>query len=173
MVGKSSLAYRLVDYNVNDEHDPTIEDRFAVVEEIDKKQVSINVVDTAGQQGYQNLLDTWIDIGEGFILVFAINDKESFEDLDRKKARIDLIKKKIKVPIVLVGNKSDMENSRKVSKKEAEEKAKSWDSLYFETSAKDNQNCKTPFIECARKILNLRQKTSDIEVKKDGCCNIF
>lgn len=178
MVGKSSLTYRCINYNAPEEHDPTIEDKFLTMLNIDGKSVTTNILDTAGQHGYQkSLLDSWIDQGDGFLLVFAINDKESFNDLDNKKARIDIIKKKSKCPIILVGNKSDLID-RKVSKKEAEEKAKSWGASYIETSAKSDENCKEVFIECAKKILNSQgsgqgNNNSSVEAQDKKCCIIF
>jgi len=177
MVGKSSLTYRCINYNAPEDHDPTIEDKFLTMLNIDGKSVTINILDTAGQQDYQrSLLDTWIDSGDGFLLVFAINDKESFNDLDSKKSKIDLIKKKTKAPIILVGNKSDLTGDRKVARKEAEDKAKQWGVQYMETSAKSDENCKEVFIECAKKIINSQssgKSNTTIETTNKKCCTIF
>ena len=184
MVGKSSLTYRFINYNAPEEHDPTIEDKFLTVVDIDKKSVTVNLLDTAGQDDYQSLIDDWIMKNDGFILVFAINERQSFTDLDKRKAKIDIIKKKAKVPIVLVGNKMDMKHERKVSQKEAEEKAKLWGAIYIEVSAKTDENCKTPFIECAKMILKNnqpqqqtpitnKQSSNTVNVKSNSCCTIF
>ena len=172
MVGKSSLTYRFINYNAPEEHDPTIEDKFMTVVDIEKKSVTINILDTAGQEDYQGLIDTWIDYGEGFLLVFALNDRASFNDLDKKKTKIDIIKKKTKAPIVLVGNKSDLKSDRKVSRKDAEDKAKLWGATYIETSAKTDENCKEAFIECAKKILS-SDKKQEVVVQDKQCCVIF
>ena len=170
MVGKSSLTYRLINYSAPEEHDPTIEDKFVTQVTIDNKQVTISVLDTAGQEDYQkSLLDTWIDAGQGFLLVFALNDKDSFNDLDKKKARIDIIKKREKCPIILVGNKSDLQNERKISRKEGEDKAKLWGASYIETSAINDDNCKNAFVECAKKIIALDAKSSMIQPKDKKC----
>jgi small GTP-binding protein len=172
MVGKSSLTYRFINYNAPEEHDPTIEDKFMTVMDIDGKAVTINILDTAGQDDYQGLIDMWIDSGDGFLLVFALNDRESFVELDRKKSKIDAIKRKTKTPIILVGNKSDLENQRQVSKKEGEEKARQWGAVYYETSAKNDILCNEPFIECSRQLLKKDIGSSKKEVNKSsgGCC---
>ncbi len=81
------------------------------------------------------MLDIWINFGEGFLLVYAINDKESFEDLEKKRDRILKLKKGVNCPIVLVGNKCDLERERCVPQSEAEELAKKWGAAYIETSA--------------------------------------
>ena len=95
----------------------------------------------------------WISFGEGFLLVFAINDLESFNVLQGKRERILKGKHGVKCPIVLVGNKNDLEHERKVSFDEAKNLADSWGAEYIETSAKTNFNCKEAFERVAKKIL--------------------
>ena len=118
-------------------------------------------MDTAGEDDYQNMMDMWISFGEGFLLVFAINDKESFELLKGKHG--------IKCPIVLIGNKQDLENERVIQYDEAKKLADSWGIEYMETSAKTNFNCKEAFEKLAQKIV--AEKSSG-DGKKCGC-NIF
>jgi GTPase KRas protein len=95
-------------------------------------------MDTAGQDDYQGMLDSWINFAEGFLLVFAINDKESFESLVKRRDRILKLKKGQNSPIVLVGNKCDLANQRKVTQEEANELARQWNAKYIETSAAVN-----------------------------------
>jgi GTPase KRas protein len=92
-------------------------------------------LDTAGQDDYQGMLDMWINYSEGFLLVFAINDKESYECLERKRDRILKMKKGQNCPIILVGNKCDLDRERVVTESEAKELAKQWGAGYIETSA--------------------------------------
>ena len=95
-------------------------------------------MDTAGQDDYQGMLDSWINFAEGFLLVFAINDKDSFESLVRRRDRILKLKKGQNCPIVLVGNKCDLEKERRVSQEEANDIARQWNAKYIETSASVN-----------------------------------
>ena len=44
---------------------------------VNGKEYEVEILDTAGEEDYQNMMDMWISFGEGFLLVFAINDKES------------------------------------------------------------------------------------------------
>ena len=115
-------------------------------------------------------MDMWISFGEGFLLVFAINDAESFELLKSKHERVLKGKHGVKCPILLVGNKQDLENERKVEFAEAKQLADSWNVEYIETSAKTNFNCKEAFEKLALKIA-LMKKGGD--KKKDCKCNIF
>ena len=102
----------------------------------------IEILDTAGQDDYQGMLDMWIGFGEGFLLVYAVNDKESFEVLGKKRERILKLKKGQSCPIILVGNKCDLERERVISESEAKELAKSWGAGYIETSATVSQQIK-------------------------------
>ena len=127
-------------------------------------------MDTAGEEDYQNMMDMWISFGEGFLLVFAINDKESFELIKGKHDRVLKGKHGQKCPIVLVGNKQDLDKERKVSMDEAKKLANSWGIEYIETSAKTNFNCKEAFEKLAQKIVDM--KKDDPSAKKCRC-NIY
>ena len=153
VVGKTSLIYRFVKDAFPEAHDPTIEDNYKAMVEINNESIEIQIVDTAGEEDYQNMLDQWIDVADGFLLVFAINDKDTFNVLDEKYKRIEKHKEK-NVPIILVGNKCDLENERQVTKEEANQKATAWKAKYIETSALTdiNKNCKEPFIQGAKDI---------------------
>ena len=161
VVGKSSLTYRFINYNAPQEHDPTIEDRYKSNLNIEGTDYEVEILDTAGEEDYQNMMDMWISFGEGFLLVFAINDKESFNLLKGKRDRVLKGKHGAKCPILLVGNKIDLENERQVTYSEAKAQADSWGIEYIETSAKTNFNCKEAFEKLAQNIV--KTKTTSFE----------
>jgi small GTP-binding protein len=134
MCGKSSLIYRFINYNTPKGHDPTIEDKYKIFIEVKGTSCELEILDTAGQDDYQTMLDMWINFGQGFLLVYAINDRESFDWLNKRRDRILKIKKG-SCPIVMVGNKCDLEEERVVSEEEGKELAKQWGALFIETSA--------------------------------------
>ena len=113
------------------------------------------------------MIDEWICNANGFILVFAINDKISFEYL---KNTVEQIKKNRMwgLPVIVVGNKCDLQNEREISKQEGEEFANSIGANYFESSAltDENGNCKKIFQECANKII----KKVNAEEKGEAKC---
>ena len=170
VVGKSSLTYRFINYDVSTEHDPTIEDRYKSNLNIEGTNYEVEILDTAGEEDYQNMMDMWISFGEGFLLVFAINDKESFNLIKSKRDRILRGKHGVKYPTLLVGNKQDLENERQVNYSEAKEMADKWGIEYIETSAKTNFNCKEAFEMLAQKIVQKKGKNSG---KSGTCCNII
>ena len=138
MVGKSCLTYRFINYNAPKSHDPTIEDKYKSIAKIDENKYNIEILDTGGEEEYQNKMDTWINFGEGFLLVFAINDEESFKALINKRDRILQIKNGKVCPILLVGNKQDLDTERQINFSEAKNLANKWGSEYIETSAETN-----------------------------------
>ena len=168
VVGKSSLTYRFINYKVPQGHDPTIEDRYKTSTTIKEHLYNIEILDTAGEDDYQNMMDMWINFGEGFLLVFALNDKESFSLLRSKRERILKGKHGQPTPMILVGNKKDL-RERQVKSEEAKQLADLWGIEYIETSAKTNENCKEAFERLASKVAQSREKP-----KSGGCpCNIF
>ena len=117
--------------------------------------------------------DQWIKSANGFLLVFAINDLETFTALNDKIKRIEKNEKQ-DLPKILVGNKIDLIDERAVSQQQAEELAKSINAKYYETSAltDENGNVKVIFQECANMILG---NTSGEDNEKRHCfkCSIF
>ena len=118
-------------------------------------------------------MDMWISFGDGFLLVFAINDKESFELLKGKYQRVIKGKHGNKCPMLLVGNKQDLEKERQVLYKDAKALADSWGIEYIETSAKTNFNCKEAFEKLAQKIATLKSSKSGSGSGSGGCCCVI
>ena len=163
VVGKSSLTYRFINYKMPSAYDPTIEDRYKKEVKIENKTFNIEILDTAGEEDYQNMMDMWINFGEGFLLVFALNDKESFNLIRSKRDRILKGKHGQKTPMLLVGNKVDLKD-RQVKFDEAKQLADLWGIEYMETSAKTGKNCKEAFENLAKKIFEAK-----IQPKSGGC----
>ena len=119
------------------------------------------------------MMDQWIDQAKGFILVFAINDTESFEEIKNKIKRIEKHELN-KLPIVLVGNKCDLVDKRTINEQQGNDLARAIGGKYIETSALNdhNGNVKVVFTECAQMILD---NTIFNEVGKSKCfkCSIF
>ena len=120
------------------------------------------------EKNYKNMLDMIIQLGEGFLLVFAVNDKESFESIKGKHDRIFKGKQGVKCPILLVGNKKDLEKERQVTYAEAKEQADSWEIEYMETSAKTNSNCKEALEKLVKEVVRIKSNGSGCP-----CCNIM
>merc|ERR1712117_895240 len=81
-VGKSALTLRLISDEFAEEYDPTIEDSYRKQVAIDGKPALLDVLDTAGQEEYASLQDQWIREGDGYLIVYAINNKASFDEAE-------------------------------------------------------------------------------------------
>ena len=154
------------------EHDVTVEDTYEInIKTSTGEERIFDILDTAGEEDYQVMIDNWIKTADGFLLIFAINEKESFEALESKIEKIKNYDKD-KVPIIIVGNKCDLNDQRIIEKKTAEDFAKKLGTKYYETSALTDQNgnCKVVFEECAQMIIK-----SDFPEKKKTCltCSIW
>ena len=116
------------------------------------------------------MLDQWISLASGFILVFSIVDRETFEALESKLKRIEK-NDAMKLPIVLVGNKCDLKDQRTITEQEAQDFAKKYGALYYETSALNdlNGNVKTVFQECGAMILKKGHNKAEGKSKCFGC----
>jgi GTPase SAR1 family protein len=73
------------------------------------------VLDTAGQEEYQAMREQYMRTGEGFLLVYSITSRQSFEEIMTYQQQILRVKDKDYFPIIVVGNKCDLESERQVS----------------------------------------------------------
>jgi len=170
-VGKSALTIRLVTDNFLDEYDPTIEDSYRKQVVIDDETALLDILDTAGQEEFSSMQDQWMRDGKGFLLVYNIISRPTFDEISILYDKILRTKDTDKVPVVLVGNKCDLKDERQVEYSEGAELAKQWACPFFETSAKIKLNNEACFFELVRQIRRMTKpdgkKKSD--KKKGGC----
>lgn len=92
--------------------------------------------------------------GQGFLLVFSIASMSSLNELHELREQLVNLKDDPNVPIVLVGNKSDLEEDRAVSRARAFAVSQSWGNVpYYETSAKRRSNVNEVFVDVCRQII--------------------
>ncbi|BCS29404.1 Ras-related protein Rsr1 [Aspergillus puulaauensis] len=99
--------------------------------------------------------------GQGFLLVFSITSMSSLNELSELREQIIRIKDDENVPIVIVGNKSDLEEDRAVPRARAFSLSQSWGNApYYETSARRRANVNEVFIDLCRQIIRKDAKGS-------------
>ena len=140
-VGKTSFIYRYTDNLFQFNYVSTQGNDYLtkIVELPNGKMYSVNFFDTAGQERFRAMSFNLIKKCDGILLIYDITDKESFESIPKWMENIQ-DNKGLDYPIILCGNKIDLENKRVISKKEGEELAQKFGITFFETSNKDGKN---------------------------------
>ena len=179
-VGKTSLIKRYTKDQFGGVYLTTVGMDFQdKIIEIEDKKVRLQVWDTAGQERFRNVTKSYFQSSHGLLVVYDITDRESFEKI---KFWMENIKNNApeNAKLILVGNKCDLANERKVTIEDGENKARNYNIKFFESSAKDGTNVNELFFYLANEIyqddktkekdnknplkLNTKKK------KKKGCC---
>uniref|UniRef100_A0A1I8IQF1 small monomeric GTPase n=1 Tax=Macrostomum lignano TaxID=282301 RepID=A0A1I8IQF1_9PLAT len=151
-VGKSALTVQFVQGIFVEKYDPTIEDSYRKQVEIDSSQCMLEILDTAGTEQFTAMRDLYMKNGQGFLLVYSITSQSSFNDLAELREQILRVKDSDNVPIIVVGNKCDLEDERTVGKERGHSLARQWNCAFLETSAKAKLNVQEVFFDLVRQI---------------------
>jgi GTPase KRas len=127
---------------------------------VDDETALLDVLDTAGQEEYSAMREQYMRTGEGFLLVYSITSRQSFEEIQTFEQQILRVKDKDYFPIILVGNKCDLEGERAVSKEEGQALAQQFGCKFIETSAKSRVNVDNAFYDLVREIRRYNREMS-------------
>ena len=156
-VGKSALSCRYTQDTWVEKYDPTIEDQYTKTVELDTgsgmRAVPLEILDTAGQDEYSPLRETFMHTGDGFLLVYSITDDDTYEALESIHQQILRVHQNPAVPMLVIGNKSDLEDDRAVQSSEGQQLAKKFNAQFMEISAKKNEGVNEAFETLLRSIL--------------------
>jgi GTPase KRas protein len=158
---------------------------------VDDEVVLLDVLDTAGQEEYSAMREQYMRTGEGFLLVYSITSRQSFEEIMTFQQQILRVKDKDYFPIIVVGNKCDLEGEREVSKAgmsfssrhssqsttasltflpktEGESLARSFGCSFIETSAKSRTKVDDAFYDLVREIRRYNREMSSNSTSNAG-----
>jgi Ras-related protein Rap-1B len=111
-------------------------------------------LDTAGTEQFTAMRELYMKQGQGFLLVFSITNMTSLQELSELREQIIRIKDDENIPLVIVGNKSDLEEDRVVSRARAFQISQLWGNApYYETSARRRANVDEVFVDLCRQII--------------------
>ncbi|ELK18045.1 Ras-related protein R-Ras2 [Pteropus alecto] len=171
---EAALSYFVTDY------DPTIEDSYTKQCVIDDRAARLDILDTAGQEEFGAMREQYMRTGEGFLLVFSVTDRGSFEEIYKFQRQILRVKDRDEFPMILIGNKADLDHQRQVTQEEGQQLARQLKVIYMEASAKIRMNVDQAFHELVRVISSFLQECPPSpeptrkEKDKKGChCVIF
>ncbi|XP_057373450.1 ras-related protein Ral-a-like isoform X1 [Daphnia carinata] len=151
-VGKSALTLQFMYDEFVEDYEPTKADSYRKKVMLDGEEVQIDILDTAGQEDYAAIRDNYFRSGEGFLCVFSITDDDSFQATQEFREQILRVKNDENISFLLVGNKCDLGERRKVSLEEAQNRAQQWGVPYIETSAKTREHVDKVFFDLMRDI---------------------
>ena len=185
-VGKTCIITRFLYHQFVESYKATVEELHQGNYDINGADVTLNVLDTAGSYNFPAMRDLSIATGDAFILVYSVDNAESFKEVTALREEIMEHKShehKEVVPIVIVGNKSDLEEEkRQVHRQTAESTVNiDWDNGFVEVSAKDDVNVTgifrellaqakvdAPIVRRRRRSLSLHRKDKD----KSNTCTV-
>ena len=167
-MGKSCLSAQATKHKFETEHLATIGfEYFTFNIKIKNTVIKLQIWDTCGQEFYKSLVSSFYRNTSLAIIVYAIDDQKSFDDLD-------LWVKDLKtnsspdIKIFLIGNKSDLTEERVISKEMAKKFKDEYDLDFFiETSAKNGINTQELFVKAARVLYDDYNEYNKKEKKKE------
>ena len=180
-VGKSSFIYRFIydKFNPNQMQTSELELKTADII-VDKKNIRVQLWDTVGQEKYKSITKNILLRVQGIILMFDITNKETYKNI---KMWTNLIKEECghKMPILMVGNKIDLEEERFIKKEDAKAFFKKQKFKYVETSCKEGTNVKKAITRICKIIIESKNVSMDfsfslnnssisVNKKKRHCC---
>jgi len=165
--GKSSLLLQFTDKKFHADHDFTSGVEFgARLVQIDGKQVKLQIWDTAGQESFKSITRSYYRGAHGALLVYDITRRDSFNSLKGWLAEVRENSKEM--VIMLIGNKSDLENLRSTLLAEGQKFADDNGLLFMETSAKTNTNVDEAFLQTASILFDKVKAGADMHRVKRG-----
>jgi len=172
-VGKTCFILRYTKNSFNSTYISTIGIDFLAKDVLlpNREKYKVLFYDTAGQEKYRSIAFNLMKGAEGIILMYDVTKRSTFESITEwvksiKEAKGD------NFPVILIGNKCDLNEVREISKEEAENEAKKHGFLFFETSNKDGTNVEEATLALISKVVELRksqnQNPQNDESNKDN-----
>lgn len=167
-VGKTCLVFKALKDRFAETYKSTLGfEYYNIIAEINDKKILLQTWDTCGQEVFHSIINTFYKRCHICILVYAINDRKSFEGLDFWLNEI----KTNSVPdvkIILVGNKSDLSESRVVTYEEGNQFCTNNNlTMFLEASAKEGDNAREVFLKSAQLIYDYDMH-GEVSMNRDG-----
>jgi len=180
-VGKSAISIQFVRNQFVKDYNPTIEESYRKQVTIDGVTCMLDILDTAGQEEFGALRHQYMRQGQGFLLVYSVVDRPSFDEIQIFYNEVHRVKedegaRTNKIPIIIVGNKADLETERKVRSDEGSDLAKKLGCQFIETSAKTRQGVEEAYFTVVRKVRETSPKNQrghvpwEKDPQKKGIC---
>ena len=153
ILGKTCLLERLANGEYSDQQSPTVEEKYDCTLKVNDQDIKMSLQDTMGQEAFRQITQSFYQGCQAIVICYDVTDKNSFELVPQWMEEIKKYTTGNFVPIVLVGNKCDVVDSKAVTERDAEAYAKKNKISFFETSAKQNVNVEDPFIDLVEQLM--------------------
>ena len=159
-VGKTSFIFRFTENKYQNSYFATVGIDYKIKEiELKNKKYKLLFYDTLGQEKFKSIAPNLIKKANGIIIMYDITNKSSFDSIPEI---IQNIKEQRgnDFPMVLVGNKADLEEDREIKKEQGEDLAFKNVMGFFEVSNKEGTNIEEAGLALVNKILEKRKEES-------------
>eukprot|EP01156_Anaeramoeba_ignava_P003289 Anaeramoba_ignava/a221704_10.p1 GENE.a221704_10~~a221704_10.p1 ORF type:complete len:191 (-),score=68.50 a221704_10:25-597(-) len=155
-VGKSTFTIQFCYSKFIEEYDPTIEDSYRKQIEFQNEKFNVEIYDTTSMEEEHTIFTPEYKMGlcGGFIIMYSITNRESFEFINYLLEKMIKAKNPDPFPVIIVGNKTDLESERKVPKKEAEAFCKEKKIPFVELTCRDFQQVKSVVVQICKLMKN-------------------
>ena len=165
-VGKTSLSLNLTKNTFDDSLLTTVgKESYIYQANLHGHNVKMKIWDTAGQERFKSMSVGVIKMVDGLILVYSIANKETFKNLDTWMNSVKNIADLSSKPVIILGNKCDLNENRQVTYEEGENYAKNLGYHFYETSAKTGENVKEAFDDIFEQLYKIYEE--EIEGSKE------
>ena len=173
-VGKTSLILRYLEDRFLTTYLSTIgfDLKHKIIKLDNGDKIKLIIHDTAGQERFKSLSRNYIKKANGILVVFDVTNKQSFLNIENwiKCAKEEITKK---IPIFLVGNKSDLVDKREIQTEDGENMAEEFGVKFYETSCENGHNVEKCFTDLALEITrNLKEKENSSEAQNEKDKNL-
>jgi small GTP-binding protein len=172
-VGKSSITIQFVENTWVETYYPTIENTFEKNMNFRGEPIALQILDTTGQDELTIFSPRHMVGIHGYLLVYDVTSRQSFRVVQHIYDKIcnaflgDTTHRYI--PIVLVGNKCDLDHDRAVTCEEGRQLAQEWQCAFIEVSAKHDENIKAAFHQLLQQVQE-NEGTPDVDASSSCCC---
>ncbi|NVM29539.1 MAG: GTP-binding protein [Candidatus Helarchaeota archaeon] len=157
-VGKTSLILRYINDSFKENYIPTLGVNFMTKDVNIGQPVRLITWDIGGQATWKAKLPLYLKGADGAIIVFDLTRRKTFISIENWISKLQEVTGS-KTPFLVVGNKSDLNDLRKIKEKDAKKFLKHQEyNIYFESSAKTGENVDTFFEKIAKVIIDHKTK---------------
>lgn len=168
-VGKTAILSQFLHSHFPVSYKATVDELHRAEYDIGGMPLTLDIQDTSGSHEFPAMRELAIANADAFILVYDVTNDTSFDEVSRLREEIVDVRNDDGVPIVVVGNKIDLEEQRLLLREQTETTVCfEWENGYVECSAKDNSNVSDVFKELLVQAKIPVTLNTDVKSKRDS-----